>query len=210
MKRRATSVVVGSGDLFGMLGLQRELEQMGIRVAGCAADAAQAVRAARLLAPGAVILDLGPNRQETFAAAREITERRFAPVLFLMPNMDSALVKAGVAAGAAGFLTHPLQEADAFTKIEIAASRFAAQRELETQIGRLERQMATREAIGAAKFHLMERYGWREAEAHRYMQTLSMNSRKPMAAVADRILFDECAGAALNVARCANVVCTAA
>jgi response regulator NasT len=208
-RRGAASVVVGSSDLLGMLGLQSELEQMGIRVAGCAADAVQAVRAARLLAPDAVILELGANRTQTLAAAREIVERRFAPVILMAAVQDAATVREGLAVGAAGFLSCPLASS-AVTTIELAASRWAAMRALEERIARMERQLATREVAGSAKFLLMDRYGWREAEAYRYMQRLSMNSRKPMSMVASLILADGGPGAALKVERLESLECVAA
>jgi response regulator NasT len=172
---------------------------MGVRVTGCAADVVQALRAARQLAPDAVILELGANRQETLAAAREITERRLAPVLLMTAALDAAAVRAGLASGAAGFLSRPLQAVSTVTTIEMAAAKWSAMRGLESRIARLERQLATREVVGSAKFQLMDRYGWREAHAYRYMQMLSMNSRKPMAVVARQILDDDGAGAALIV-----------
>src|SRR5689334_6679120 len=125
MRRNGASVVVGSCDLFAMLGLQAELEQMGVRVTGCAADVVQALRAARQLAPDAVILELGANRQETLAAAREITERRLAPVLLMTAALDAAAVRAGLASGAAGFLSRPLQAVSTVTTIEMAAAKWS-------------------------------------------------------------------------------------
>ena len=184
----ARRVVVAAAVLFGMLNLQSELEQLGMKVVGCAADGAQAVRAARMLNPEVVILDQGLTRVDTFEAAEAIHSLRVAPVIVLVSPGQKDLLKKRDITSVSAFLTKPLHQADVIPAIEIAAAKWNAVREMEQRIAKLQRQLETREIVDGAKCMLMEKYSWREAEAYRYMQAISMNTRKPMSVIAQRIL----------------------
>jgi len=184
----ARRVVVAASDLFGMLNLQSELEMLGTKVVGCAADGAQAVRATQMLNPEVVILDQGLTGVDTFEAAEAIHADRIAPVVVLVSPGQKDVLKKRHATNIAAFLTKPLHQADVIPAIEIAVAKWSAVREMEQRIAKLKRQLETREVVDSAKCMLMEKYSWREAEAYRYMQAISMNTRKPMSVIAQRIL----------------------
>src|SRR5258707_579339 len=104
-------VVVASSDLFGMLRLQNELEEIGLRVIGCAADGDQAVRAARIMTPAMVILEAGPANLEIIDAARALHASRIAPTLILAEESHKTMLSRAAKSCAAAFLTRPLNRA---------------------------------------------------------------------------------------------------
>ena len=81
------------------------LEARGYEVVGTAADAAGALRAARALAPDAVLLDVSlPDGDGTEVAAR-LAEDGDGPVVVLVSTLEaSALDEAIASCGARGFV----------------------------------------------------------------------------------------------------------
>lgn len=185
---RTCRVVAAAGNLFGLLTLQGELEDMGFNVVACAADGAQAVHAAASFEPRIVIVELDNARSDLFAAAHRIDSERIAPVVALIPQDASRLASRLLGLPAIDCLRRPLQTESVVPRLEIAAERWWRTREIEERIAGLRDQIATRDAVYSAKRMLMDRYDWKEADAYRYLRTLSMNVRKPMAVVAERIV----------------------
>ncbi len=115
--------------------LTDQLEEMGYCVCGVADNGADARAAARRLQPDAVLMDIvlkGPEDGITVAA--EIGAAGLAPVIFLTAFSDAATVRRAAEAVPFGYLTKPFQAAELRAAIEVAASRFAADRAQRLQL----------------------------------------------------------------------------
>ena len=84
---------------------RRLLEAEGYAVIGEAANGAQAIRAARALAPDLVLLDVNLPDTDGFAVAQELTGHADAPAVVITSTRDAADVADRVrACGARGFV----------------------------------------------------------------------------------------------------------
>ena len=96
---------------------RRLLEAEGYAVIGEAANGAQAIRAARALAPDLVLLDVNLPDTDGFAVAQELTGQADAPAVVMTSTRDAADVAELVrSSGARGFVP----------KAELSAAALAA------------------------------------------------------------------------------------
>ena len=98
------------------------------------------------------------------------------------------LVERARDAGAMAYLVKPFDKTDLVPAIEMAVSRFAEVRQLETEVAGLEDQLATRKAVDRAKGVLQQQLGLTEPESFRWIQKTAMDLRLSMRQVADGIV----------------------
>jgi response regulator NasT len=166
-------VVIADDESIIRMDLREMLTSLGYAVVGEAGDGQAAVAIAREVRPDLVIMD----------------EERLAPVLLLTAFSEQDLIARAREAGVVGYLVKPFRESDLPPAIEVAVARFNEFRSLEIEATSLRDQIETRKVVERAKGILMQANGLSEAEAFRRIQTLSMNSRKPMRQVAEAILL---------------------
>mgnify|MGYP003349312784 CR=1 FL=1 len=93
------------------------------------------------------------------------------------------------AAGVFGYLVKPFKPSDLPPAIEVARSRYEANRQLAKEVDTLADRLETRKLLDKAKGILMEEQKLSEAEAYRRIQQQSMNMRKTMKEVAEAIIM---------------------
>src|SRR5579875_3546990 len=166
------------------------LAEEGFEVVGEAADGEQAIALATELRPDLVICDIKMPKLDGIAAAAKITGERIAPVVMLTAFSQRDLVERARDAGAMAYLVKPFEKRDLLPAIEMATSRFAEIRALETEVSDLKERLEARKLIERAKGVLMTRHGLTEPEAFRWIQRAAMDNRTSMRAVAEVVLHD--------------------
>jgi two-component system, response regulator PdtaR len=191
-------VVIAEDEALIRLDLKEMLEEPGqdtYVVVGEASDGDTAVRLANELRPDLVIMDVKMPVLDGISAAEMISERRLAPVVILTAFSQRDLVQRASSAGAMAYLVKPFTKADLIPAIEIAVSRFAEVKALESEIGDLKDRLAMRKLLDRAKGVLQATRGLTEPEAFRWIQKTSMDRRMTMRALAQEILDTESAPA---------------
>jgi two-component system, response regulator PdtaR len=181
-------VLIAEDEALLRLDLREMLEEEGFDVVGEAADGEQAVALARELSPDLVICDVKMPKMDGIAAAAQITEARIAPVVMLTAFSQRDLVERARDAGAMAYLVKPFQKRDLLPAIEMAASRFAEIRALESEVTGLRERLEARKLIERAKGSLMTQHALSEPEAFRWIQRAAMDNRTSMRAVAELVL----------------------
>jgi AmiR/NasT family two-component response regulator len=181
-------VLIAEDEALIRLDLREMLEEEGFDVVGEAADGEQAVALARDLKPDLVICDVKMPKMDGIAAAAQITEARIAPVVMLTAFSQRDLIERARDAGAMAYLVKPFQKRDLLPAIEMATSRFAEIRALESEVTGLRERLEARKLIERAKGALMTKHGLSEPEAFRWIQRAAMDNRTSMRAVADLVL----------------------
>jgi AmiR/NasT family two-component response regulator len=184
-------VLIAEDEALIRLDLREMLEEEGFDVVGEAADGEQAVTLARDLKPDLVICDVKMPKMDGIAAAAQITEARIAPVVMLTAFSQRDLIERARDAGAMAYLVKPFQKRDLLPAIEMATSRFAEIRALESEVTGLRERLEARKLIERAKGTLMTKHGLSEPEAFRWIQRAAMDNRTSMRAVADLVLSGE-------------------
>ncbi|MDT4914553.1 MAG: two-component system, response regulator PdtaR [Pseudonocardiales bacterium] len=181
-------VLIAEDEALIRLDLREMLEEEGFDVVGEAADGEQAVALAKELKPDLVICDVKMPKMDGIAAAARITEARIAPVVMLTAFSQRDLIERARDAGAMAYLVKPFQKRDLLPAIEMATSRFAEIRALESEVTGLRERLEARKLIERAKGTLMTKHGLSEPEAFRWIQRAAMDNRTSMRAVADLVL----------------------
>src|SRR3954452_10309772 len=181
-------VLIAEDEALIRLDLREMLEEEGFDVVGEAADGEQAVSMAKELTPDLVICDIKMPKMDGIAAAGEITGRRIAPVVMLTAFSQRDLIERARDAGAMAYLVKPFQKRDLLPAIEMATSRFAEIKALESEVTGLRERLEARKLIERAKGTLMTKHGLSEPEAFRWIQRAAMDNRTSMRAVADLVL----------------------
>jgi two-component system, response regulator PdtaR len=148
-------VLIAEDEALIRLDLREMLEEEGFDVVGEAADGEQAVALAQQLTPDLVICDVKMPKMDGIAAAAQITEARIAPVVMLTAFSQRDLIERARDAGAMAYLVKPFQKRDLLPAIEMATSRFAEIRALESEVTGLRERLEARKLIERAKGALM-------------------------------------------------------
>jgi two-component system, response regulator PdtaR len=181
-------VLIAEDEALIRLDLREMLEEEGFDVVGEAADGEQAVALAQQLNPDLVICDVKMPKMDGIAAAAQITEARIAPVVMLTAFSQRDLIERARDAGAMAYLVKPFQKRDLLPAIEMATSRFAEIRALESEVTGLRERLEARKLIERAKGALMTKHALSEPEAFRWIQRAAMDNRTSMRAVAELVL----------------------
>jgi AmiR/NasT family two-component response regulator len=181
-------VVIAEDEALIRLDLREMLEEEGFEVVGEAADGERAVELATELVPDLVICDVKMPKMDGIAAAAQITEARIAPVVMLTAFSQRDLIERARDAGAMAYLVKPFQKRDLLPAIEMATSRFAEIKALESEVTGLRDRLEARKLIERAKGTLMTAHAMSEPEAFRWIQRAAMDNRTSMRAVAELVL----------------------
>ncbi|MBV9593230.1 MAG: response regulator [Actinobacteria bacterium] len=183
-----TRVLIAEDEAIIRLDLREMLQEEGFDVVGEAADGEQAVALAAELRPDLVICDVKMPKMDGIAAAAQIAGNRIAPVVILTAFSQRDLIERARDAGAMAYLIKPFQKRDLLPAIEMATSRFAEIKALESEVSGLRERLEARKVIERAKGVLMTTHRLTEPEAFRWIQRAAMDNRTSMRAVAEVVL----------------------
>jgi AmiR/NasT family two-component response regulator len=187
----ATRVLIAEDEALIRLDLREMLQEEGFDVVGEAADGEQAVALARELIPDLLICDIKMPKMDGIAVAAVVTGERIAPVVMLTAFSQRDLIERARDAGAMAYLVKPFQKRDLLPAVEIAISRFAEIKALESEVTGLRERLEARKLIERAKGVLMSRHAMTEPEAFRWIQRAAMDNRTSMRAVAELVISGE-------------------
>jgi response regulator NasT len=186
----ATRILVVDDEALIRVNLVEMLTRMGYEVVGEADDAAGAVQQARDLKPDLVIMDIRmPGEEDGISAAATLTAEDIAPTLLISGFSQPDYVARANEAGVVGYLVKPVTEDHLRPAIEVVLARFREFQALATEAHDLREQLETRKLVERAKGVLMSQFNLNENEAFRRIQKASMDTRKPMRAIAEAILL---------------------
>ncbi|WP_436756822.1 ANTAR domain-containing response regulator [Streptosporangium sp. V21-05] len=183
-------VVIAEDEALIRLDLKEMLEEEGYAVVAEAGDGESAVKLAMERRPDLVILDVKMPILDGISAAEQIVSQRIAPCLILTAFSQRDLVERARDAGAMAYLVKPFTKSDLVPAIEMAVSRHQEIAALEREVGTLSERLETRKLVERAKGLLMERHGWSEPQAFRWIQKASMDRRLSMRQVAQIVVAD--------------------
>jgi len=141
--------------------------------------------------PDVVIMAVGLPDGDGVEAARQVMASGACPVVMLTSHTDTAVAARAIAAGVLAFLVKPLRAEEVGPALDVAVSRFRELSAMRQENEALKRTLETRKLIERAKGILMQRLGLSEPDAFRRIQKTAMDSRRPMAEVAQALLLTE-------------------
>ena len=180
--------VVAEDEALIRMDIVETLAEGGYNVVGEGANGEEGVNLAREHQPDVVVMDIKMPVMDGISAAEKIADERIAPVVLLTAFSQKELVERARDAGAMAYVVKPFTPGDLIPAVEIARSRFAEIRQLESEIADISERMETRKRVERAKGLLMEKMKLNEPESFRWIQKTSMDRRLTMREVADAVI----------------------
>ena len=181
-------ILIAEDEALIRTDLAEMLAEQGYEVVGQASDGQQAVALAEQLRPDLAIFDVKMPVMDGLAAAEAVGNQRICPVIMLTAFSQKELVERARDAGVMAYVVKPFSASDVLPAIEVAASRWAELKALESEVADLGERLETRKAVEKAKGVLMKKLKISEAEAFRWIQKTAMDRRMGMREVADAVV----------------------
>ncbi len=163
----------------------------GYEIIGEATTGATGLALAAATAPQITLTAVGLPDLDGVRAAEKIMQAHPHAVVLLTSHNDKATVDRAARAGLMGCLVKPLREDELRPAIELAIARFKQFATLQKENETLKRDLGARKVIERAKGILMESQRLTEADAFALLKRKSMNTRKPIAEIAEAIILSE-------------------
>jgi two-component system, response regulator PdtaR len=163
----------------------------GGQVVGNGSRAEDVLRLVDKHRPDVVVLAVGLPDGDGVQAAREVMTVAACPVVLVIGQTDAPVVARAVDAGVPGFLAKPVRAEELGPALDVAIHRFRDIETMRRENETLRRKLESRKLVERAKGILMRRLGLSEPEAFRRIQKTSMDTRRPMADVAQALLLTE-------------------
>ncbi|HSB41472.1 MAG TPA: ANTAR domain-containing protein [Methylomirabilota bacterium] len=141
--------------------------------------------------PDVLVLAVGLPDGDGVQAAREVMTVAPCAVVLVTSHTDGPVVSRAVDAGVLGFLAKPVRAEELAPTLEVAVHRFRELEAVRKENDVLKRKLESRKLVERAKGILMTRLGLSEPEAFRRIQKTAMDTRRPMADVAQALLLTE-------------------
>jgi response regulator NasT len=184
-------ILVAEDETIIRLDLVEMLTEAGYEIVAQAENGAVAVDLAKLHKPDLAILDVKMPEMDGITAAEQIIN--WAPVLMLTAFSQRDLVERARDAGVMAYVVKPFSISDLIPAIEIAISRHAQMKSLETEVADLYERLETRKLIDRAKGILMKAMNLSEPESFAWIQKTAMDRRISMKQVAQAVISPESA-----------------
>lgn len=139
--------------------------------------------------PDVSIFAVGLPDGDGIEAAGRVMGAGGCPVVLLTSHTDAGVTARAVEAGVLAFLAKPLRPEELAPALDLAVSRFREMAAVRKENETLRRSLETRKLVERAKGILMTRLGLSEPAAFRRIQKTAMDTRRPMAEVAQALLL---------------------
>lgn len=138
--------------------------------------------------PDVVVVAAESPDRDTIDSLREAGVANPRPVVMFVDRSEPELAEAAVRAGVAAYVVDGLAPGRVRAVLEVAMSRFSLMHQLRRDLEKARADLASRPTIEKAKALLMKERGLDEDAAYRLLRKLSMDSGRPLAAVAADLL----------------------
>jgi response regulator NasT len=165
------------------------LNNGGYEVAGEGTNGRNALALARTAAPDVLLMAVGLPDVDGIETSTDIMRAHPLPIILITSHYDRATIERAKRAGVMGYLIKPLRAEELSPAVELAISRFQDFVGLRAENSNLKVTLEARKLIERAKGLLMQQRQLSEDQAYTLLKKTSMNTRKPMAEVAQAILL---------------------
>lgn len=145
-------------------------------------------REAAAFEPDVVVVASNSPDRDTIESLREATAGNPRPVVMFVDRSEPGFAEEAVRAGVAAYVVDGLSAARVRSVLEVAMSRFALMNQLRQDLEKAKADLASRKTVERAKALLMKERGLEEEAAYRLLRKLSMDTGRPLGAVAADLL----------------------
>jgi len=139
-------------------------------------------------APDVIVVASDSPDRDTIESLREATAANPRPVVMFVDRSEPGLAEEAVRAGVAAYVVDGLAPGRVRAVLEVAMSRFSLMNQLRQDLEKAKADLASRKTVERAKALLMKERGLDEEAAYRLLRKLSMDTGRPLGAVANDLL----------------------
>jgi response regulator NasT len=143
---------------------------------------------AAAFAPDVIVVASDSPDRDTIESLREATAANPRPVVMFVDRSEPGLAEQAVRAGVSAYVVDGLSAARVRSVLEVAMSRFQLMNGLRQDLEKAKADLASRKTVERAKALLMKERGLDEDTAYRLLRKLSMDTGRPLGAVAADLL----------------------
>lgn len=165
-----------------------QLDSLGCKPLGPAANGEQALEMARHEKPDVAVLDIRMPKMDGLTAAKVIWSELGVPVVIVSAYSEPEAIAKGDDIGVFGYLIKPVNADDLRVSLAVAWRRWNAHVSQSSRIGQLEKTLESRRLVEQAKWALVKSLAIEEPEAHRRLQEHARRGRTPIASVAQLVI----------------------
>ncbi|MBJ7409096.1 MULTISPECIES: ANTAR domain-containing response regulator [unclassified Phenylobacterium] len=145
---------------------------------------------AAMFGPDVIVVASDSPDRDTIESLREATAANPRPVVMFVDRSEPGLAEQAVLAGVSAYVVDGLSAARVRSVLEVAMSRFQLMNGLRQDLEKAKADLASRKTVERAKALLMKERGLEEEAAYRVLRKLSMDTGRPIGAVAaDLVAF---------------------
>jgi response regulator NasT len=145
-------------------------------------------REAAVFAADVVVVAADSPDRDTIESLREATAANPRPVVMFVDRTEPGFGEEATLAGVSAYVVDGLSKARVRSVLEVAMSRFALMNQLRHDLEKAKADLASRKTVERAKALLMKERGLDEEAAYRLLRKLSMDTGRPLGAVAADLL----------------------
>lgn len=145
-------------------------------------------RDAAAFGPDVIVVASDSPDRDTIESLREATAANIQPVVMFVDRSEPGLAEEAVRAGVSAYVVDGLSKARVRSVLEVAMSRFQLMNQLRQDLEKAKADLASRKTVERAKALLMKERGLDEEAAYRLLRKLSMDTGRPLGAVAADLL----------------------
>ena len=143
---------------------------------------------AAMFEPDVVVVAADSPDRDTLESLREASMANPRPVVMFVDRSEPGLAEEAVRAGVAAYVVDGLAPGRVRDILEVAMTRFQLMRQLRDDLDKAKADLASRKTVERAKALIMKERGLDEDAAYKLLRKLSMDSGRPLGAVAADLL----------------------
>ncbi len=143
---------------------------------------------AAVFEPDVVVVAADSPDRDTLESLQESSVSNPRPVVMFVDRSEPGLAEQAVRAGVAAYIVDGLAPGRVRDILEVAMSRFRLMHQLRQDLEKAKADLASRKIIERAKALLMKERGLEEEQAYKLLRKLSMDTGRPLGAVAQDLL----------------------
>jgi response regulator NasT len=143
---------------------------------------------AALFEPDVVVVAADSPDRDTLESLRDASMANPRPIVMFVDRSEPGLAEEAVRAGVAAYVVDGLAPGRVRAVLEVAMSRFQLMNQLRQDLEKAKADLASRKTVERAKALLMKERGLEEDQAYRLLRKLSMDTGRPLGAVAADLL----------------------
>jgi response regulator NasT len=143
---------------------------------------------AAVFEPDVVVVAADSPDRDTLESLQEASIANPRPVVMFVDRSEPGFSEQAVRAGVAAYIVDGLSPARVRDILEVAMSRFRLMNQLRQDLEKAKADLASRKTVERAKALLMKERGLEEEQAYKLLRKLSMDTGRPLGAVAADLL----------------------